>query len=590
MKQILIVDAAHENEARRLFPSVAVQSATLPEVDADTDAILWCHNATIVAEDFCRSAAQVRIVSDAKMPPSFNGRGDIARHYVRNAMVPWKAPETPQKVNGHDPGAEQPPEAREPVAPAGKPSATVTPITEARTRQQEKPKELPEHDYTPLAEDALARAFTAAHPELRYVAPWKQWLEWTPGGWQEDTTLHVFDLARQLCVEQAMAHVGQATPAAIVKAKSAGTRAAVENLARADRVHAASVAQWDHDLYGLNTPGGYVDLRTGNIRPVRLDDYCLKMAAATPAGESSVWLDFLKYGTDGDTELIGFLQRWAGLCATGDTREQKFVFMHGRGGSGKGTFLNTVTRVLGSYAKSIAMETLTESNIDRHPEEIARLAGVRMVTASETQQGKRWNEARLKMLTGEDTVTARQLYQSSFDFKPQLKLTIMGNHPPGLRSVDASMKRRLLIAPFDHIPPVPDTALPEKLWAERAGIMAWIVYGALEWQCDGLKPPESVIKASGDYFDNQDITGQWIGECCETGERLESTIRTLYASYRDYVEPTGYQPLRQGELRDALLMRGYTRGGYKSAPTIKGLRVREKSDPASNGAARGYVD
>lgn len=134
MKQILIVDAAHENDARRLFPSLTVQTALLPEVDGETDAILWCHNAIIVAEDFCRNAAQVRIVSDAKMPPSFNGRGDIAKHYVRHAMTPWKAPETSHKANGHGPAPAEPEEPREAPAAAGE--VLKAPKTRRKVRER----------------------------------------------------------------------------------------------------------------------------------------------------------------------------------------------------------------------------------------------------------------------------------------------------------------------------------------------------------------------------------------------------------------------------------------------------------------------
>src|SRR6185312_8555864 len=343
---------------------------------------------------------------------------------------------------------------------------------------QEKPKANPADDYAPFADDALANAFTAAHPDLRYVARWGKWLRWGEAGWVEDTTLQVYDLARKVCCTIADETRG-ATPAAVSAAKSAGKRAAVENLARSDRVHAASVEQWDANPLLLNTPGGAVDLTNGAIRPVRLDDYCLKRTEATPIGECPTFTEFLRYGTDGDTELQGFLARWFGMNMTGLTREQKFVFIHGRGGAGKGTLLNTMARIMGTYARKIAMESLTEqvrtAGGSSHAEDLVRLAGARLGYAAETQQGKRWNEVRIKELTGEDTITARAPYApASIEFLPQLKLTIMGNHPPGLRSVGNEMRRRLLIVPFDHLPPVPDMHLSEKLWAERDGIAFWM--------------------------------------------------------------------------------------------------------------------
>jgi putative DNA primase/helicase len=587
---LLIVDATAEKRARQLFPGMTIHANVgAPEDNYDASAyagqqvLLWCHYATFLAERIAPVADKVGIVAGDRYPLEFNGNPAAARVWLQSNITRY-TPRAPEPAVG------QPQDEREAPAVNGAASATVTPITEARTRRQEKPAPSADHDYSPLSDDSLAKAFTASHPNLRYVARWGKWLQWCDAaGWQEDSTLQVFDMARQLCAEQAQAHQGAATPSAIVRCKSAGARAAVENLARSDRVHAASAEQWDANPLLLNTPGGAVDLTNGAIRPVRLDDYCLKRTEATPIGECPTFTEFLRYGTDGDTELQGFLARWFGMNMTGLTREQKFVFIHGRGGAGKGTLLNTMARIMGTYARKIAMESLTEqvrtAGGSSHAEDLVRLAGARLGYAAETQQGKRWNEARIKELTGEDTITARAPYApASIEFLPQLKLTIMGNHPPGLRSVGNEMRRRLLIVPFDHLPPVPDMHLSEKLWAERDGIAFWMLCGAIDWQSHGLNPPASVLKASAAYFDNQDMTGQWIADCCETGAAppCESTIRTLYTSYRSYVEPTGYQPLRQGELRDELHSRGFAKGGYEKAPTIKGIRVKLKQDPESD--------
>lgn len=603
--QVLIVDPSHEAAARQLFPNMHLLRSDHLRADEvlgsyaigkETDAIIWCPDSDLVAEYFCCDAARVRIVSNAKFPPDFN-HAKAARHYVQYGMTPWTAPEGAQKrqngeaVNGH---AEQDPEPREAPAASGKPTATVTPITEARSRSSAQPKVAPEDSYAPFADDAMARAFTATYPQLRYVARWGKWMEWTDaGGWVEDDTLKVYDLARKVCCAIADETRG-ASPAQVNAAKSAGKRAAVENLARSDRAHAIAAEVWDTDKLALNTPGGLVDLRTGLVRPVRPDDYCRKRTAASMGANTPVrWLEFLNESTDGDAGEQAYLRRLAGMCATGDTREDFLGFIYGPGGNGKSVFIDTIQGILGTYAINAGIETFTEQKQDKHTTELARLYGARLVVAQETEQGRRWAESRLKLLTGGGKVTARFMRCDDFEFTPELKLVIVGNHKPSLRNVDAAFRRRFHLIPFVHQPKTVDKQLRSKLWAERDGILTWIVQGCLEWLEGGLQPPEVVTKATAEYFDTQDIIGQWIEDKCDSGNGCESRIRTLFDSYRGYCEGLHEYALRQGELRDALLCRpGITQGGYERAPVIKGLRVKETApdgSPSAGVAANGYM-
>ena len=133
------------------------------------------------------------------------------------------------------------------------------------------------------------------------------------------------------------------------------------------------------------------------------------MTATEPADAPDCprWLQFLEEATGGDVELVRFLRQLVGYCLTGVTTEQVLAFIHGLGGNGKSVFVNTVQKILGEYARVAAIETFTSSHNDRHPEELARLASARMVTASETDSGRRWAEGRVKMITGGDTINAR---------------------------------------------------------------------------------------------------------------------------------------------------------------------------------------
>ena len=305
-----------------------------------------------------------------------------------------------------------------------------------------------EHEHRPPAftEEALALKFAALHEEdVRYVAPWGRWMIWDGTRWLFDETLRGFDLARKLC-RQASAECNKSKAANVLA--SAKTVAAIERLAKADRRLAATTDQWDANPWLLNTPDGVVDLKTGELRPHRPDDYLTRITAVGAGGECPTWKAFLNRVTGGDTELQSFLQRMSGLALTGDTSAHALFFLHGTGANGKSVFLSTVSGIALGYHKTAPIETFTASSIDRHPTDLAGLRGARVVTAVETEEGRRWAESRIKALTGGDKISARFMRQDFFEFTPQFKLIIAGNHKPGLRSVDEAIRRRFHLIPF----------------------------------------------------------------------------------------------------------------------------------------------
>jgi hypothetical protein len=131
---------------------------------------------------------------------------------------------------------------------------------------------------------------------------------------------------------------------------------------------------------------------------------------------------------------------------------------------------------------------------------------VRLVTATETEEGRRWAESRIKQLTGGDTVAARFMRQDFFEYRPAFKLVIAGNHKPSLRSVDEAIRRRFHLIPFAVTVPEAerDPDLAEKLKEEWPGVLAWLIKGCLEWQAEGLQPPQAVRAATEAYLSAED--------------------------------------------------------------------------------------
>jgi putative DNA primase/helicase len=307
-----------------------------------------------------------------------------------------------------------------------------------------------------FSDDALALRFTAQHGNnLRYTAALGRWSEWDGKRWKPDETCHIFDLARRVCREAS----SNCPPRLAVRIASAATVAAVERLARSDRQHAATVEQWDSDPWLLNTPDGVVDLRTGAIRPALRQDYCTKITAVSSSGDCPLWHSFLARITNGDAELQTFMQRMAGYSLTGITHEHALFFLYGTGANGKSVFINSISGVMGDYAKTAPIETFIASASERHPTDLAGLRGARLITAVEIEDGRRWAESKLKTLTGGDRIAARFMRQDFFEFTPQFKLLIVGNHKPGLDTVDEAMRRRFNLLPFTVTIPVAERDL-----------------------------------------------------------------------------------------------------------------------------------
>src|SRR6266446_1171067 len=312
-----------------------------------------------------------------------------------------------------------------------------------------------------FTDEALALRFAQRHAlKLRYVATSSRWFIYTGKQWAADETLHAFDMARLVCREASAECNKPKTSTTLASAK---TVAAIERLAKADRRMAATMDQFDVDPMLLNTPDGVVDLCTGRMREHQASDYLTRITAVAPDGACPTWREFLNRATAGDVELQRFLQRKAGYALTGFTREHALFFIYGLGANGKSVYLNTVAGIIGEYHRTAPIETFTASSVDRHPTDLAGLRGARLVTAIETEEGRRWAESRIKSLTGGDPIAARFMRQDYFEFTPQFKLIIAGNHKPSLRSVDEAMRRRVNVIPFlVTIPPDErDADLPE---------------------------------------------------------------------------------------------------------------------------------
>lgn len=432
-------------------------------------------------------------------------------------------------------------------------------LSEAERRLKAPKKPMSSNVAAPdFSEEALALEFAELHEtDLRFVAQWGRWLRWDGRRWEKDETQIAFDLARALC-RNAASQCSQ--KGAARKLASAGTVAAVQRLAQTDRRIAATTDKFDAVPREINTPSGIVTLSTGEIRAHDPFAYHSKITVVAPDGDCPLWLEFLDRVMDGDSEMIAYLRRVFGYTLSGLTSEHCLFFAHGYGANGKSTMLNAVAGLLGDYAQTAMIETFVASHFDRHPTELASLAGARFVTAIETEEGRAWAESRIKALTGGDKIAARFMRRDPFEFVPAFKLFIGGNHRPQIRNVDEAIRRRVHLIPFNvTIPPKErDQTLPDRLRDEWPGIFAWMIDGYLDWQEQGLAPPQTVIDATAEYLDAQDSFSLWLEECCKTGSDVyKASSAELWGSWSDWAKQAGEEAGSQKRLAEALKVRGF---------------------------------
>lgn len=439
----------------------------------------------------------------------------------------------------------------------------------------------------PLSDLGNAERLVARHGAgLRYCHNWGKWLVWDERRWVVDDTGAVRQMARQTVrsiYEEASGAADETQRKAVAKwamSSEAKTRIdAMVGLAEAELGIPVTPDKLDADPWLLNVLNGTIDLHSGELRGHQREELITKLAPVEydPEASAPTWQTFLEH-VQPNEQVRGFLKRSAGYSATGDTSEQCMFIDSGSGANGKSTYHEALHATLGDYAMRTPAETLLAKRAGGVPNDIARLKGARLVTASETDEGRRLNESLIKDLTGQDTISARFMRAEWFDFTPTHKLHLATNHKPEIRGTDPAIWRRIRLIPWAvTIPPSKqDRRLPEKLKAERSGVLRWLVEGAREWAQEGLNAPDEVRLATNEYRADQDVLAAFLEDCCVVDHYETGFAGKLWKAWHRWCEENGETAGTQKRFGTKLKERGFKndRDGVTRRKVWYGIALR----------------
>lgn len=448
-----------------------------------------------------------------------------------------------------------------------------------------------------------ARRFVAEHGGgLRYVSAWRTWLSFDGKRWIRDESAAA-QRAQETVRGMAARAVGvmgteggRAELAHAVRSAGEARVRAMLALASSAPELAVSPDQLDADPWLLNLPNGTLDLRTGTLRPHAPEDLLTRMAGThfNPDAGAPRFDAFLRQITNSDTELVDFLQRWAGYCLTGVTSEHVMLVAQGTGANGKTTLVELLKELLGDYATAAPADLLLVRRDGSASNDVARLRGVRFLAASESDDGRRLSEPLVKSLTGGDTVSARFLYSEYFEFKPQCKIVLATNHRPIVTGTDDGIWRRLRLAPFTVTIPEDqrDQRLPERLRAELPGVLAWAVRGCEAWRTSGLGSAAAVDAATASYRSESDRLGEFFDELCVVSECVSTPAASLYRAYQAWCAERSESPLSVQMFGRRLAERGFQRriAGARRVSWWAGVALRSGDEVRGREDMRGLSD
>ena len=427
-------------------------------------------------------------------------------------------------------------------------------------------------------------------PELNTWTIWDG-MRWKPTGiapimkLADETAKSIFIEAKECTNAEGMKRLSSWA----VRSQSEQKLRVMINMAAAWPEMTARLHEFDGDPNLLNCLNGVVHLPSGELLGHHSSQKQMKLAPVEykPFAKCPNFDNFIKQIFMSDAELMSWMQMALGYQLTGHVSEQVFFSAYGTGANGKSTLYETIIGLLGDYAGTMQFETLLagDKSNTRVLEAVGKLRGKRMIIASEVDSSRRLSEALIKQLTGGDTLTGTNLHHSSFEFLPTHKINLLANHMPYTKDASHGMERRIKIVPFQRrfSAEERDITLPNRLQAEKEGILAWLVRGSKRWYSSvennngnpALGSCHAVDEATQNYINDNDTFGAFLVACTDKDTEAMVNASDLYASYQDWSRQNGEQyQMGTAIFSSRLQERGYTKKRNNKGNVYLGLSLK----------------
>lgn len=344
--------------------------------------------------------------------------------------------------------------------------------------------------------------------------------------------------------------------------RSNGKINAVIKRAQENKNFIITTDKWSIDPYELPVKNGIISLKTGELRQAKPSDFIRFPGPTEYKGLNEPAPRFERFIMeifDNDKDKADYVQRLLGYSLTGDVQEKIMPIFTGTNDNGKDTLFRAIKSVLGDVAGDVGKDALIASKKgDRaaNPSTYS-LRFKRIAYVNETNDGARLDAGQVKYITGGGELTARELYGNPVSWKPQHTIFLMTNFKPSANSEDEALWSRIAVIEFPlsfvHDPKLEherqiEKGLDQKLQNEASGILAWLVRGCLAWQNEGLNPPASVLAATAEYRDSEDILGEFLNEEMELSPANSIKANDLYKEYKKWASDNGYMPVSRTRL------------------------------------------
>jgi putative DNA primase/helicase len=435
----------------------------------------------------------------------------------------------------------------------------------------------------------MAERFVEEHSaSLRFVHG-IGWHQWDAARWQADEQRADIEAA-VTTVKQALGELPQLEEKArdalyqdIRKSESAGGIEGMLKIASALRPISTPSKALDADPYLFNTPAGTVDLKSGRVRANSRVDLITKVAGGHIGGEQCTeWEKFLERILP-DEDVRAFVQRLFGYSMLGKVTEHVMPIFTGTGANGKGTIRDAVMAAFGDYAIEVDPAILMESKHERHGAFKMRLRGARLAFCSETEKGRRFAEATMKRLVGGDPIEANLMHKNPIMFDPSHTLIMLTNHLPAVSGDDPAVWRRILVVPFDVVipPEERDSGLPERLKAAAPAVLAWAYRGWLDYQQQGLNPPEAVKARTEEYQASSDVLGRFLEERTINSPHAFVKARELFTDWAAWCHSSGEQAGSEVSFAESMGHRGFAKKRSSGGQVYRGLMLAGREEAES---------